>query len=151
MIPVDVSIIYKTISIYTQYSENNIVIWERSILRVAPINTNPGGCIVRVIKRQACPSTSSVVTRTLLYPSWALTVSRLLWHHTTRVRAYKCYSHTTRPVCRERSPFTTPCSSKGCLPTAHPPGWIRTSIGTHPSLPWLSCFDLIKSCSSVHD
>ena len=78
-------------------------------------------------------------------------VSRLLWHPIAMVRAYKCYSHTTRPVCRERSPFTTPCSSKGCLPTAHPPGWIRTSIGTQPSLSSLSCFDLIKSCSSVHD
>ena len=42
-----------------------------------------------------------------------------------------------------------PCLSKVCLPTARSRGSIRTSIGTIPSLPWLSCSDPTKLCSST--
>ena len=38
-------------------------------------------------------------------------------------------------------PCIIPCLSKACLPTARSRGLIRTSIGTIPSLPWLSCSD----------
>ena len=41
----------------------------------------------------------------------------------------------------------TPCSSRVHLPMVLSNGSTHTSIGTQPSLPSLSCFDPIKSCS----
>ena len=57
----------------------------------------------------------------------------------------------TSPVCtavygKESKPFTTLCSSKTHLRRAHPPGSIynNTSIGTQPSVRWLSCLILMS-------